>query len=141
MSEQRRRIVVGVDGSDQSIKAVRWADQQAKATGSDITLLAAWHWPVAVGAPMGGLALAGLDPRSDAQAFAEKAQAEITVPASRVTVTVIEGAAGSTLVKEAADADLLVVGSRGHGSVGGMLLGSVSAYCVHHATVPVVIVR
>ena len=57
------------------------------------------------------------------------------------TTQVVRGHAGTVLTDESRDADLLVVGSRGHGTAVGMLLGSVSQYCVQHATCPVVVVR
>jgi nucleotide-binding universal stress UspA family protein len=54
---------------------------------------------------------------------------------------VVEGPPALMLLRAAADADLLVVGSRGHGAFAGMLLGSVSEHCVHHANCPVVVIR
>jgi nucleotide-binding universal stress UspA family protein len=54
---------------------------------------------------------------------------------------VIEGSAVQVLLDAARDADLLVVGSRGHGGFAGLLLGSVSAQLVHHAPCPVLVVR
>jgi nucleotide-binding universal stress UspA family protein len=59
----------------------------------------------------------------------------------RVERAIVEGPAAHVLVKEAKDAELLVVGSRGHGDIAGLLLGSVSHHCAVHATCPVVIIR
>jgi nucleotide-binding universal stress UspA family protein len=141
MTDKQPRIVVGVDGSADSRTAVRWADEQARVTGATVTLVTVWHVPAYFGSPMAMMPLADLDLEADARAIAEKAAAELHLPADRVEIRVTQGAAGPALVKSAEDADLLVVGSRGHNPIGGVLLGSVSAYCVHHAEVPVVIVR
>ena len=54
---------------------------------------------------------------------------------------VVEGAAAPTLIEAAAGSDLLVLGSRGHGGFAGLLLGSVTQQCAHHAPCPLVIVR
>ena len=59
----------------------------------------------------------------------------------QVTTVVTEGAAAPVLLESAADADLLVVGNRGHGGFAGLLLGSVSQQCTSHAGCPVVVVR
>ena len=61
-------------------------------------------------------------------------------PDLEVVEAVFQGPAGSVLLDAAADADLLVVGSRGHGGFAGLLLGSVSLQCVTHAACPVVVV-
>jgi len=62
-------------------------------------------------------------------------------PDVQVCPRVVEGQAGQVLVAAAEGADLLVVGSRGHGGLAEALLGSVGQYCVHHAPCPVVIMR
>jgi nucleotide-binding universal stress UspA family protein len=62
-------------------------------------------------------------------------------PPVTVRATVAEGHPADVLVRAARGADLLVVGSRGHGGFAGSLLGSVSQYCVHHAACPVLVVR
>jgi nucleotide-binding universal stress UspA family protein len=132
-------VVVGVDGSADSTAAVRWAQHYALATGATIRLVTAWEWPQSYGAPY--ISYAGMDPAEDGHHVVEKAAAELSLPAGRVQFVVQEGMPRDVLTRAAQGSDLLVVGSRGHGAVGGFLLGSVSAYCVHHATVPVVVVR
>ncbi len=131
-------IVVGVDGSTSSIDALRWAAEQAKLTGAALKVLTAWQFPMAYGAPVGGLG--DYDPGANAgDVLAETvAKAGITLP---VVTEVIQGSSAFRLVEAAAGASLLVVGRRGHGELVGVLLGSVSAYCVAHAPCPVVVVH
>jgi nucleotide-binding universal stress UspA family protein len=124
----RPLIVVGVDGSPQSHKAVAWGVEQAKKTGGTLELLIAWARPVSYGLP---LVVAGLDPEAQAREIVEKAAAEVDLPIDRVI----------THVERSLQADLLVVGSRGHGGFAELLLGSVSAHAVHHAGCPVVVLR
>jgi nucleotide-binding universal stress UspA family protein len=130
-------VVVGVDGSPNAVTAVQWAQHYAESTGAVLRLVVAWDWPMSYGYPM---VFDGFDPEADAIKVAEKAAADLALPQARVETVVRQGPAGEVLVKSGADADLLVVGRRGHHAVVG-LLGSVSAYCVHHATTPVVVVR
>ena len=82
-----------------------------------------------------------IHPAKTAHTVAEKAAAQLTLPAEQVSVNVLTGSAREVLVEASKDADLLVVGSHGHSAVGGLMIGSVSAYCIHHAAVPVVVVR
>jgi len=134
----RPLIVVGVDGSPQSHKAVAWGVEQAKKTGGTLELLIAWARPVSYGLP---LVVAGLDPEAQAREIVEKMAAEIDLPVDRLITSVVHGAAPSILIARSAQADLLVVGSRGHGGFAELLLGSVSAHAVHHAACPVVVLR
>ena len=131
-------VVVGVDGSDCSHEALRWAESYALATNASLRLVTAWHWPTSYGVTM---YWDGFDPAEDARVVIEKAAAKLTLSSDRVETLVVPGAAGDVLVRHSSDADLLVVGSRGHGTVAGALLGSVSAHCAHHASCPVVIAR
>ena len=133
-----KNVVVGVDGSADSQAAVRWAEHYAAATGADLTLVTAWHWPTSYGVPM---AWQGWDPAVDAEQVVEKAAAEVSLPTERVHVQVECGAAGDVLVRASREAALLVVGTRGHGTLASAALGSVSSYCMHHANCPVVVVR
>jgi nucleotide-binding universal stress UspA family protein len=134
----RPLIVVGVDGSPQSQKAVAWAVEQAKKTGGTVELMIAWARPVSYGLP---LVVAGLDPEALARETVEKTATDIDLPADRVITNIVHGAAPTILVERSSQADLLVVGSRGHGGFAELLLGSVSAHAVHHAACPVVVVR
>ena len=139
-----RKIVVGVDGSDASKDALRWALQQAELTRSSVEAVIAWSYPVMTGgfgfAPVSAMML---DFAEIATKTLADSIADVMDPASTVLLStaVVEGHPAEVLLKAAAGADLLVVGSRGHGGFAGALLGSVSQHCVHHATCPIVIVR
>ena len=139
------RIVAGVDGSPSSIIALRWAIRQAELTGAVVDAVIAWNYPVATGAY--GWAPTGMATSFDFKENAEKVLAEaITTacgPGSTVPVRArfVEGNAARVLLDASDGADLLVVGSRGHGGFTEALLGSVSQHCVHHAHCPVVVIR
>jgi nucleotide-binding universal stress UspA family protein len=138
------RIVVGVDGSAASRAALRWALGQAELTGAAIDAVVAWQYPVATGG-YAWAPVAVMD-SSDLQEAAEKTLAdevgEVTGGSTvQVRSRVVEGIAAQALLAASVGAELLVVGSRGHGGFAGALLGSVSQHCVHHATCPVVIIR
>jgi nucleotide-binding universal stress UspA family protein len=93
------------------------------------------------GSPASLTAVKWADHYASATGVVEKARADLTLPDGRVEVHVEEGAAGPVLVSESAGAQALVVGSQGHRAVSTLLLGSVSAYCLHRAGCPVVVVR
>jgi nucleotide-binding universal stress UspA family protein len=138
---ETKRIVVGVDGSPSSIKALRWAVRQAKLTGAEVEAVTVWSYPVGYGmAPVSDRAI---DLKGDASKILAEALAEVSGIASGVAImpSVVEGYAADVLVRAAKGADLLVVGSRGHGGFAGLLLGSVSQHCVHRAGCPVLVLR
>jgi nucleotide-binding universal stress UspA family protein len=137
-------IVVGIDGSDQSKHALRWALDEARLRHTSLRVVYAWTMPIYVG--YGVTAGPVFDPtelRDAAQARVDKTVEEVVGNATGVDVEgkAVEGPPASVLVEEADGADLLVVGSRGHGGFTGLLLGSVGQQCAHHARCPVVIVR
>jgi nucleotide-binding universal stress UspA family protein len=143
-SSNGHRIVVGVDGSQASQEALAWAMLQAELTGASVDAVIAWHDPVVIGGmPRGPVAVL------EQAAFGEFAATTLgnsirAVSAdSSVSVNPVvrHGHAAQVLLDAAEGADLLVVGSRGHGGFAGVLLGSVSQYCVYHAPCPVVIIR
>ena len=139
------RIVAGVDGSESSLAALRWAVRQAELTGATVEAVIAWHYPV-LPVPVGPAPAAVID-SAEFEKAADKTVAEAIhgVASSggkvQVSAQVREGNAAQVLIDAAAGADLLVVGSRGHGGFTEALLGSVSQHCVHHAPCPVVILR
>jgi nucleotide-binding universal stress UspA family protein len=139
------RVVVGVDGSDASLQALAWARQQAEVTGAGLEVVVAWE-PVALpyGWSMDGVpaVVDDFNPAEIAERVAADSVAKVLGDASGdVKTTVVEGHPATVLVEASADADLLVVGSSGHGAFVGMLLGSVSAHCAQKAHCPVVITR
>jgi nucleotide-binding universal stress UspA family protein len=136
-----KRIVVGVDGSPSSMNALRWAIRQAKLTGAEVEAVTAWSYPAGYGwAPVGDGAV---DLEGEAGKILFDALAEVSGIAPDVVVepSVVFGHAADVLVRAAEGADLLVVGSRGHGGFAGMLLGSASQHCVQHAHCPVLVLR
>ena len=143
-----KTIVVGVDHSECARAALRFALDEARLHGAALHVVHAWdvpYMPVA-GAPM--FALGGL-PELEKNVEEESAHAVdsilegIDVSGVELHRRAVRGSAAHVLLEAAAelDADLLIVGSRGHGGFHGLLLGSVSQQCVHHARCPVAIVR
>jgi nucleotide-binding universal stress UspA family protein len=135
----RGRIVVGVDGSPSSLTALEWAIGQAALTGASVEAVTSWHVPVAAG---GYSIVDATDWRANAEAIQDVAIQEV-LGDEAVTVVrrVVQGHPVDVLLHAAAGADLLVVGSRGHGGFAGMLLGSVSQHVVAHAPCVVVVVK
>jgi len=131
-------IVVGVDGSPSSQRAVRWAAQQAKLTGATLRAVSSWRWPNYITRIPPGVDLA-----SDTRRTLDEVLEEALTGSEDVSVTrhVIEGPPGPALLTQAQDATLLVVGAQGRAAFPGMLLGSVAEYCVRHGSCPVVVVR
>jgi nucleotide-binding universal stress UspA family protein len=135
------RIVVGVDGSESAQAALAWAIRQAKLTGAGLDAVVSWSIPATAAAA--GPLPDSYDPAADAAAALTEAVAPARAanPDVDLRTVEVEGPAGPGLVEYAETAQLLVVGSRGHGFVAGVLLGSVSEYCVSHAKCPVVVLR
>jgi len=133
-------IVVGVDGSEGSLAALRFALEEAKVRGDDIKAVNAWHVPPAACWAPGGVDFDEF--RRLAEEALDRTMQDSVVVASGVTVTpvLVEGQPADALCAEADGAELLVVGSRGLGGFHGLLVGSVSHQCVHHAPCPVVVV-
>ncbi len=136
-------IVVGVDGSTGAQEALRFAAEEARLRRATLRLVTAWHIPsMAYGAGF----VAPVDRREferNAEAECEKALAAVREQTTDLEIQRVasEGQAARVLLQEARDADLLVVGTRGHGGFAGLLLGSVSQQCAQHAPCPVVIVN
>ncbi len=135
------RIVVGVDGSECSHDALRWAVDEASRRQLVVEAVYAWTFPYVV--PIAGRLARDVKWRRAATARLEGTiETELSGrPDVEVVSRVEEGPAAPTLLDAASGADLLVVGHRGLGGFAGLVLGSVSHQCVHHAGCPVVVVR
>jgi nucleotide-binding universal stress UspA family protein len=156
-SEARGIVVAGVDGSPGARAALRWAIAEARLRQARLRAVHAWAPDYGAGYLGGGYAsmgggygylradagdyLSGL--RQAAEEMLERVMAELTVEAEGVEIErqAVERVAAQVLVEAAGAGDLLVVGSRGYGGFAGLLLGSVSQQCAHHARCPVVIVH
>ena len=146
-----RSIVVGVDGSEASHEALRWATEEARLRDTRVVAVHVWAFvpPTPIGDP-GMLPMPAVDFPGQLDAEREAALAELEealaaafpagVPAE-VESRLAEGDAAEVLVEEAATAELLVVGSRGRSGIASVLLGSVSRHVVSHAPCPVVVVK
>jgi nucleotide-binding universal stress UspA family protein len=135
-----QKIVVGVDGSDSSVLALRWAAHYGAMLPARLEVVMAWEYP-----PSFGWAAVAPDwrPADDAQkVLAESARAAFgdQQPAG-LQFRTGEGGAAKVLLAACDGATMLVVGSRGHGGFTGLLLGSVSANVAEHAPCPVLIIH
>jgi nucleotide-binding universal stress UspA family protein len=139
------RIVVGVDGSEPSARALRWALRQAELTGGVVEAVAAWEYPQYY--TWGGMPSLGPDEVGTFEEAARRALEETVrktagpEPGARIRTRVAHGQAARALLDAAEGAALLVLGSRGHGGFAGALLGSVGQHCIQHAHCPVVVIR
>jgi nucleotide-binding universal stress UspA family protein len=139
-------ITVGLDGSDNSQRALEWAIKEAALRHADLNVVAVHE--VAVNYLTGNPIIVGEDHpiEEKAKQAAEEAVAKIvgglgdSKPAS-INVRGVSGIPTKTLIEESQNADLLVVGSRGGGGFARLLMGSVSSQVVHHASCPVVVVK
>jgi nucleotide-binding universal stress UspA family protein len=138
------KIVVGVDGSTGSRDALRWAFTEAKLRNDVLEAVIVWQYPITASLPTFGAMNTPDDFEVDARSTLlailadEGISADAPIP---VTTLVAEGNPARALLDASEGADLLVVGSRGHGGFTGVLVGSISQQCVHHAKCPVVVVH
>ncbi|HEY7793667.1 MAG TPA: universal stress protein [Gaiellaceae bacterium] len=140
-------IVVGVDGSESAKAALRFALEEATLRQARLRAVHTWQFgyigvagiegfsPV-VGADLGDLRRAAEDALDAVLHEVAPCGADVAVERH-----VVEGSPATVLIDQSRDADLLVVGSRGHGGFAGLLLGSVSQQCAQHAACPVAIVH
>jgi nucleotide-binding universal stress UspA family protein len=141
-------IVVGIDGSGHSHRALVWAMRQAVQQRAPLTVLTVRPDQVR---PVTGVYWGVHSYPEDThnpevarkaiQEMVEQARNEIGETAPRITVNVVTGDPAEELVKASRDADMVVVGSRGSGGFASLLMGSVSSKVTHHAACPVVVIR
>lgn len=134
------RIVVGVDSSTDSVRALRWALEEAALREAELELVHAYPTPEIVALPAIVTMPSDEELRLGAEEIIEHALAEVGGP-GRVPVhtTVRPGGSARVLCDVAEGAELLVVGARGLGGFRGLLLGSVSQQVVVHAPCPVLV--
>jgi nucleotide-binding universal stress UspA family protein len=142
----RAVIVVGIDGSEGSDRALEWATAEASLRKATLEVVHAWAPPVPISSI--GARVNPIDPHlyeHEAREILDESVAATSKfdPAGLVHVEsrLARGYTSTVLLDRLKDADLLVVGSRGRGGFGGLLLGSVSQRCVENATRPVAIIR
>lgn len=134
------RIVVGVDGSEPSKAALRWAARLAPAIGATIEAVIAWEFPTNFG---WAVEAGDWRPDRDAETILNETLDDVlgSERPDGLVGSVREGRTASVLLEAAQGAQMLIIGSRGHGGFTGLLLGSVSAECAEHASCPVLVVH
>jgi nucleotide-binding universal stress UspA family protein len=143
-------VVVGVDGSAGSLEALRFALEEARLRRARLVALCAWMLPLTevpgpflLELPAAGPTLEQVRPELERAAERRLDEALESVAGHgdvEIERRVVEAAPAHALVEASEGAELLVVGSRGHGGFAGLRLGSVGQQCAHHARCPVVIV-
>ncbi|TVR29763.1 MAG: universal stress protein [Nitriliruptor sp.] len=134
------RIVVGIDASKDSHRALRWAVEEARLRDADLEVVHAYPTPDLTALPMVVTLPSDEELRVAATSILDEVLAEVEVGEDvRVIKTVQAGGAASVLTQVAEGADLLVVGARGLGGFRGLLMGSVSQQSVTHSPCPVVV--
>ena len=141
--ETVKRIVVGVDGSPESLAALEWAYAEALASSAKLTVVHAWEYPYDVSRssmrevrkPMEMTAI------NELRTSLESLGSRLTDGSVHIRPKLCEDAPTAALMTESRDADLVVVGSRGRGGLRSLLLGSVSRTMLHRALCPVAVVR
>jgi nucleotide-binding universal stress UspA family protein len=133
------RIVVGIDGSEESVTALRRGIRIANALNASVEAVSSWRLPGTYGM-MGEVEYSPLDDADAILSGAIKSVFGAKAPQWFTTAT-FEGNAADVLIEQSRGAEMLIVGSRGHGGLAGVLLGSVSARCAEHAHCPVLIIH
>ena len=133
-------LIVGVDGSPDATRALDWAIDEARRRNMQVLLVHGVEVGAAAASPYGtGMVLEQLE-EAGRMVLAE-AEQRVTAAGLQVDTRMEVGSGAHALIEASRGGQMLVVGSRGHGGFVGMLLGSVSAACTHHAHCPVVVIR
>jgi nucleotide-binding universal stress UspA family protein len=144
-SDARPLVVVGVDGSEGSLAALRWAARYGAATKTPVRAVLVWHYPTAASVPPVGHVPDEVEKEvegEEADTLREAlAKAAPDTAGAQLHGVIRYGHPAEALIEESGRADLLVVGGRGHGGFRRMRLGSVSQHCVNGAQCPIVVVR
>ena len=136
----KKRIVVGVDGSPAAHNALDWAANEAQLRGATLEIDHVWNLP---NLGYGGFITQLDDFENDAKVLLEQisTRARQNYPDLVIETNLLQGPTAPALIDRGQVADLLVVGSRGHGGFTGLMLGSVSQQLVHHAIFPIVVIH
>lgn len=137
-----RYILVGVDGSPNADRALAWAVTEAGLRQCVVRAMNVWTYPYVgdIGYVPGARMLDAHELETEAKATLAHAVAKLPEGGPTIEPVVVEGRPAHRLLEEAEGAELLVLGSRGHGGFVGAVLGSVSHRCVSHAPCPVVVI-
>lgn len=140
---QTKNVLVGVDGSEGSRRALDFAFREAKALGLTLRVVNAWHIPwIPLPTGVGAVAMSPQDAQLHSQILLDAMVGQLDDPQMPpITATPVEGNAAEVLIDLAESAELIVVGSRGHGGFARLMLGSVSKQILHHVNCPVVVVH
>ncbi|MCO5996984.1 universal stress protein [Actinoallomurus rhizosphaericola] len=137
-------LIVGVDGSEESLTAAEWAAEEARLRHAPLRIVHVFVLPMPyapLGAPILGSELNYLKESSDQVARTAEHRARARAPEVTVESVILEGSPVPVLLQQAAHASLMVVGSRGLGAVGTLLVGSTGVELAARAACPVVVVR
>lgn len=140
---ETKLIVVGVDDSEGSADALRWAVREAKLRDAKVRAVFAWGYPVYTGLEGAAFYLDPVELERNAVTLLNAAVQSACAPedAAAVEQVTTTGTPVDALVEQSKAADLVVIGARGKGGFLGLRLGSVSTQVSHHAHCPIVIIR
>lgn len=141
-------IVVGLDGSEHSQTALKWAVSEARQRDGQLRLVTAWSneplswYPAVLETAFGAIAVPEDSPEDVAKSLQAEALKSVAAEGLVATGQVVHNHSPASAILDAAqDADLIVVGSRGHGGFSGLHLGSVASQVIHHAHCSVLVTR
>lgn len=139
-SSETPLVVAGVDGSEQSRHALEWAAKHAHQVGGRVRAVAVWHLPVQFGYRI-------TTPEDELQQKAQRwlddavTRVRESYPDAVIEAKNLRGHPVDVMVEQSVEAEMLVIGNKGHGALIGTLLGSVALQVLNHARCPVVVVR